>query len=294
MERATANIPPHVLAAALQDVEGTACDLSTESGMQAAAELAARLMKDERTLEPLLTALEKRENFELADVDLPLAFGQVVMESDAVAIDSTLGMPPTGSPEFDEFMADTHAQVAAEPHEVILLDKVVSPSLLGFAQVTAEPVTFATLKEFDTIFRDAQRQLMVRAVRSHRAEGLLSRVFSAVFRSPSSSSSVLRVATQTAQNYTAVKVIMGASTKLHFHSVVSGKDMFVLVAIDGKVAMKDRISLSDHVKAVQRFTEVFAQDAEAGAEMLHELRDANASRTDQTIPGGTSLWSVSS
>ena len=274
MTNAIAKIPPRVLAAALQEVEGVVCDLSTAEGEQKAVELAARLMRNEETLEPLLAALEKHGGAEFAGAELPSVYGPVAMEADALPSDPAWNVPPIGSPEFDSFM-DEHVQGEAGRQNVVELSKPAPPSLLGFTEVSAEPVSITALKEFDTIFLDAQRELTLRAKRAHKP-GVLSRVFSAVFSSGFTAEPPLRFATKTVDNYTVVEARKGAYTKLHVHSIASGKVIFVMVRIDGKVTMKDRITLTDRVSAVQRFTEVFADEAEVGAVALHELRDANA------------------
>jgi hypothetical protein len=51
---------------------------------------------------------------------------------------------------------------------------------------------------------------------------------------------------------------------------------FVQVEIDGEVALKDRLSLSDPLNTSRQFSELFAGQAEIGAAVLREWRDANA------------------
>lgn len=274
MADAIANIPPKVLAAALQDVEGVVCDLSTAEGERKAIEIATRLMQSSETLEPLLVALEKHggTNFSAA---LPATYGPVAMEADALPSDSTWNMPPIGSTEFDTFMTE-QAQSPIAQQDLVEVSKPSPPSLLGFIEYSAEPVSITAFKKFDSIFLDAQRQLKLRAKKTHKV-GFWSRIFTAAFTEDSSAKPPLRFATKMVENYTVVEARQGSYTKLNLQSIASGTVLFVLVRIDGKVIMKDRITLSDPDRAVQRFTEVFAEDAEAGAEALHELRDANAS-----------------
>ncbi|ARN21872.1 hypothetical protein [Piscinibacter gummiphilus] len=276
MADALAGIPPNVLAAALHEVEGGEFDLSTEEGARQAAALVERLMQDSDSLDRLLRALERHNSKAVEQAPLPSSFGAVAMEADALPAATTAWHePPVGSAEFDAFLSESSPDAVEQADVVAGAVQPSPPSVLGFEEASVEPVPAAAYKEFDAFLLEVQRQLKHRARKEVQREGFWARLHS-IFSASPRSDLPWRYATKAISNYTTVAARQGNSTKVQLQSIASGKVLFVLIHVNGTIRLKDRITLADRSRAVQRFTEVLAGDAEVGAEAVHELRDANA------------------
>jgi hypothetical protein len=275
MVDALATIPPEVLAAALLEVEGVEFDLSTAEGATQAAASAERLMQDAGSLERLLAALERHGNHVVNETPLPATFGRVAMEADALPAASAWLVPPVGSAEFDAFVSEPVPAMDEQGDLVEATAQPSPPSLLGFDERSIEPVPIAAMREFDSIFLDVQRQLRLRARKTSR-QGFWERL-STLFSPAPPVDPPLHFTSKAVRNFTTVTAHQGSSTKILLQSIASGEVLFVQVRINGAIKMKDRITLADRRTAVQRFTEVLAEEAEVGAEAVHALRDANAS-----------------
>lgn len=266
MADATAQIPADVLAAALSELEGVALDPSTPDGRLESAKIAERLMSDEGSSKRLLAALEKHSASAMPREASKAAYGPAVMVQTSLPREAANEEPPIGSAEFEAFLSNppdltnlAHRDI--KPANVMPL---AAPTELGFQEELAEPLSPAT-RQFDAVFLDAQRQLAKLGSGGRRS---LWKRIQAVFDKPSEwriSSRVL------AKNYVVVEVKHGQS-KIQWSSIASGSFLYVSIETDGKVTLKQKLTLADRVRTQQQVTAAFGSKAEAGAHTLLELR----------------------
>jgi hypothetical protein len=242
-------IPQKVLASALRDITGVEYDLSTHEGELKAAEVITEILQSHASLNKLLEAIEQHGGEKYLTCTLPERFGPVAMADDAIQADKTWDMPPVGSKEFDDYietqLATDKTLESLELHLVVL----------------------------EKVLRETQFKLKQRAAQERKT--FMTR-FVAMFKAMSNTTSPLFYSTKNYPGFTIVEARQGGNMKLKMKSSFARAGVIVEVVIDGKVALKDKISSVYSTQEVTRLTEVFAKDAEAGAEVIHQLRDANA------------------
>lgn len=268
MADATVRIEPDVLAAALREVEGVVVDPSTEEGARAGALIIERLLADPESAEKLLSAVERHAE---AGADVATKFPDVYDPVETVDSTSTRGVsraaPPIGSAEFDAYMDETAPELVTEDEEsAITAMPVAEPRELGFAVDAAAPPPRA---EVDAALRDAQRLFEVKLQGPHTFRTRFKAAVDVLMDRGEREWDV--VALPLARNRFVVQ-LKRQNERWRWESIAAGDWLYVLVVTDGRLAFKDRLSLTDLDATKERLEAAFASEPSAGARTLRALR----------------------
>lgn len=297
MDTTTPMVPDSVLGAALKEVTGVGYDLSTADGRKQAVAMAETLLEDQVQLDSLLAAIQKFSVENEASTALPQVLPRVKMLARVDPPNSLMDMPPTGSSEFDEYISDHQgpdytaiarelagaayslAKQNATLEEAYSVDFVhtnfenvarrLLPNYLEYSAEFLEPISIPAVQEFEKIFFEAQQTLARKSSRFpfFAVSARIINALHATFKEPSISS-------KNWHNYFSIDARGGSSKDLHVDSIVSGQSVYIVVQIDGKVMLKDKLTLSNRAQTVERIAATFAGEAEAGVKVLNALREA--------------------
>lgn len=166
MTNFVARVDPHVLASALQEIEGRSFDLTSESGRMDAEAVVERLLGRSESEEQLIDAVvrietalgshQEHENVRggiRTPASATSAAGSEVMNLEAM---SQQTVPPIGSLEFDQYMDEVESRASSK-----------TPG--GEAVASREPGPFvAHYDDFDRILRNTEHRLQAYLVQSKR------------------------------------------------------------------------------------------------------------------------------
>lgn len=228
-----------------------------------------RIQGDTELRERMLDALAERRRS--AEPSAAAASpGKIILRKRSTDVD-LWSMPPVGSAAFDERMVQSEVDgIEAIPESV-----PITPRMLGFAEANAEPPLTEAYEHLERILSGLEQELSLRRSSVPRWISWLSS-FWIRLKTPVGDLPEWVVMTNKGYSLQQAEAWQGDTQTLQLQSFLSGRTVYLRLAVNGKVAIRDEVSQSDTNVSVQRLANAISTQTDTGVFAVHALRRASA------------------